>query len=166
MLPLSKGLSVIAVLTLGAVAMAGCQSASTVQSTSGGGTRGSSQATIADQKKASGEVTYTATLSSPVCGSEVVLIGYMTQIQLESNPSTGYSWRLAKPASLFDVAKDDYKPAPKEPAVVGSGGTQIITLRAKQQGEETLNFEYVRAWEKDTAPAKTQQCKVKVVALS
>lgn len=164
MLPLSKGLSVCVVLAAGAM-LAACQSASTVQSSSGGGTAGSAQtAPATGQQRASGEVTYTATLSNPVCGSEVVLIGYMTQIQLESNPSTGYSWRLAKPASLFDVAKDDYKPAPKQPNVVGSGGTQVITLRAKQQGEETLSFEYVRPWEKDTAPVKTQQCKVKVVA--
>ena len=162
MLPLSKGLSVCAVLAAGAM-LAACQSTSSVQSSSDG-TAGSAHTAPSGQKNAAGEVTYTATLSNPVCGSEVVLIGYMTQIQLESNPTTGYSWRLAKPASLFDVAKDDYKPAPKQPNVVGSGGTQVITLRAKQQGEETLTFEYVRPWEKDTAPVKTQQCKVKVVA--
>lgn len=160
MLPVSKGLSVIAVFILGGVVLAGCQSSSTVQSSA----TATQTAATASPKSSTGEVTYTATLSSPVCGSEVVLMGYMTQIQLESNPTTGYSWRLAKPASLFDVAKDDYKPAPKEPGVVGSGGTQIITLRAKQQGEETLSFEYVRPWEKDTAPVKTQQCKVKVVS--
>ena len=159
MLPLSKGFSILAVLMVGGVVLAACQSSSTVRSAS------TATKTATDSGKGDA-VTYTATLSSPVCGSEVVLIGYMTQIQLESNPTTGYSWRLAKPASLFDVAKDEYLPAPKAPNVVGSGGKQVITLRAKQQGEETLNFEYVRAWEKDTAPVKTQQCRVKVVAAS
>lgn len=160
MLQASKGLSVVVLIAMGGMGLVGCQTASTVQSASSGDTGAGK---VATDSSSDGAVTYTATLSNPVCGSEVVLIGYMTQIQLESNPSTGYSWRLAKSASLFDVAKDDYKPAPKAPGVVGSGGTQVITLRAKQQGEETLSFEYVRPWEKDTAPVKTQQCKVKVV---
>ncbi len=148
--------------------LAGCQSTPRTQLASPSTQDASHQhsSPIQEGVKQAGakEVTYTATLSDPTCGSEVVLIGYMTQIQLESNPTTGYSWRLAKPASLFDVAKDDYKPAAKQPNVVGSGGTQVITLRAKQQGEETLKFEYVRPWEKDVAPVKTQVCKVKVVA--
>ena len=148
--------------------LAGCQSTPGTQQASPSTQDASHKHTSPTQEgvKQTGakEVTYTATLSDPTCGSEVVLIGYMTQIQLESNPTTGYSWRLSKQPALFDLAKDEYKPAAKQPNVVGSGGTQVITLRAKQQGEEILKFEYVRPWEKDVAPVKTQVCKVKIVA--
>lgn len=108
-------------------------------------------------------VTYTATLSDPACGSEVVLLNHETQIQLASNPTTGYSWRLAAPSKLFEVVKDEYKADYAKPVVVGSGGTQVFTLKAKQVGTEKLSFEYVRPWEKDVAAVEKKECTVKVV---
>lgn len=106
---------------------------------------------------------YIATSADLRCGSEVVLNGDNTRIQLKSNPTTGYSWRLAKPSVLFEIVRDDYESTPMAQPVAGSGGIQFFTLNAKQVGEETLRFEYVRPWEKDVAPAKTQECKVTVI---
>lgn len=121
------------------------------------------QMTMPEQQAAHSKATmYAATLSNPTCGSEVVLQGNTTQIKLDSNPTTGYSWRLVKPADLFTIEKDEYVPDMAQPQLVGSGGQQIFTLRAKQIGSETLSFEYARPWEKVSA-AKQQVCILKVV---
>ena len=106
---------------------------------------------------------YIATADDLTCGSEVVLNGDNTRIQLKSNPTTGYSWRLAKPLVLFDLVRSEYESSARAQPAAGSGGIQFFTLNAKQLGEETLRFEYVRPWEKDVAPVKTQACKVTVI---
>lgn len=146
MIKQSAWVNIILVVGATSVVMAGCQSGQGLQS-----------------KDAKEPVTYTATLSDPACGSEVVLVDHETQIQLPSNPSTGYSWRLAAPSTLFEVVKDDYKADYAKPVVVGSGGTQVFTLKAKQTGSEKLSFEYVRPWEKDVAAVEKKDCTVKVV---
>jgi inhibitor of cysteine peptidase len=143
----SAWINIMLVVGSTSVVMAGCQSGKGLQT-----------------QDAKEPVTYTATLSDPACGSEVVLVDHQTQIQLPSNPSTGYSWRLVSPSTLFDVVEDDYKADYAKPVVVGSGGTQVFTLKAKQVGSEKLSFEYVRQWEKDVAAVEKKTCTVKVVA--
>lgn len=109
------------------------------------------------------QTTYSATLVDPICGSGVILKDQTTRIMLDSNPSTGYSWRLAKSAQFFDVISSAYQQDPQHAGVVGSGVKQVFTLHARQVGAEKVTFEYVRPWETTAEPAKLQTCELKVV---
>lgn len=102
--------------------------------------------------------TYSDTLvvADRTCGSQVVWNGDNTRIQLKSDPATDYVWRLAKPSVLFDLVRKDSEST-------RDADIQFFTFNAKQVGEETLRFEYVRIGEKDIAPVKVQECRVTVV---
>jgi len=85
-------------------------------------------------------------------------------IALPSNPTTGYKWQLAQPLavkSIVGISKSEYKP--KKTGLIGSGGTQVFTLRARRQGTIHLIFEYKRPWEKGTEPAETKEFTIEVV---
>jgi inhibitor of cysteine peptidase len=81
--------------------------------------------------------------------------GESFMIKLESNPTTGYLWNLAKPESdIIKKIDDVYKPAKTTGNVVGSGGTEEWTFKAIAKGETKLIFQYIRPWEKDKQPEK------------
>lgn len=77
-------------------------------------------------------------------------------LTLESNPSTGYLWRLAeKPdENVVRFVSSEYKAA-SDTRRVGAGGNEVWTFRAEGKGRTAINLIYVRPWEKDTPPAKT-----------
>lgn len=98
----------------------------------------------------------TPVLADRTCGSEVVWNGDNTRIQLKSDPAIDYVWRLAKPSVLFDLVRKDSEST-------RDAHIQFFTFNAKQIGEETLRFKYVRIGEKDVAPLNVQECRVTVV---
>jgi inhibitor of cysteine peptidase len=80
--------------------------------------------------------------------------GSKFMIELEANPTTGYSWQLsAPPGDQVSLIDQDYTPTGQQQP--GSGGVQQFTFEAKTAGKTTLAFDYVRPWEKDVAPAQT-----------
>jgi len=88
-------------------------------------------------------------------------------ISLDSNRTTGYGWQLAKPLdeTIVKSVKNDYQSSPKkagEPPKVGVGGKEVWTFKAVKSGKTTIEFKYVRSWEKDKAPAKTANYQVVV----
>ena len=76
-------------------------------------------------------------------------------IILRSNPTTGYSWRLAQPLDkdILHLRGSTYRP----PRTLrkGAGGEEIWRFTAKAGGTTDIVFEYVRPWEKDKEPART-----------
>jgi alanine dehydrogenase len=88
-------------------------------------------------------------------GEEVVMT-------LDSNPTTGYGWALASPLDekVLELARSEY--VPNSTLVVGSGGREIWTFRAVGPGRTKVSFKYVRPWEKDAPPAKTEEFTVMV----
>jgi inhibitor of cysteine peptidase len=84
----------------------------------------------------------------------VLAVGQKLVLQLQSNPSTGYSWSLAENETrvLVGLGKPTYRARGTLP---GSGGVETWTLRAAKIGSERLKFEYRRPWEKQLPPAKT-----------
>ena len=84
-------------------------------------------------------------------------------ITLESNRTTGYGWELAQPLdeSIVKLAGSDYK-APQDVRMVGQGGEEVWTFKAVDKGTTQISMKYVRSWEKDTPPAKTQEYTVTV----
>jgi len=94
------------------------------------------------------------TITASDAGRPIELrVGQEFALNLESNPSTGYSWSLTdtRYPVVISVGKPTYKHAASVP---GAGGLQSWTFRATEPGVETLKFEYRRPWEQKV-PEKT-----------
>ena len=91
-----------------------------------------------------------------------VLRGKVLNLELKSNPTTGYSWEIAGFAGsdfLARMGKYDYKPDSDR---IGSGGIQIFSFKTKEKGDAKVIFEYRRAWEEHIEPAERYTVKVTV----
>lgn len=87
-----------------------------------------------------------------------VEVGKQFSITLESNPTTGYQWQLAKPLdeSILKFIDTKYKTLATEfPPPPGTGGIDIWTYEAVGSGTAEICLKYVRPWESFT-PAKEQ----------
>ena len=90
-------------------------------------------------------------------GEEVnVDAGNLLIVTLESNPTTGFTWRLAEitDEAVLEQVSQNFEP-PGAGAPVGAGGKEVWTFKALEKGESTISMEYQRPWEEDTPPAKT-----------
>ena len=88
-------------------------------------------------------------------GNIDVTTGQTFVIKLESNPTTGYSWRLAElKTGIVEKVSNDYVPTKTEGNVVGSGGIEEWTFKAVTKGKVIITLEYARPWEKDVPPIK------------
>jgi inhibitor of cysteine peptidase len=74
-------------------------------------------------------------------------------ISLESNLSTGYSWRVSKndPAIVKFVEQSAFPPMVRMP---GAPGHEMFKFKAIATGSDSIELEYVRPWEKGVAPVK------------
>lgn len=104
--------------------------------------------------------------AEPACTAPAVeaRCGETFSITLDSNPTTGYQWRLAGqfPARKLRLVKSSYRrPSGR---LVGAGGREIWTFEALAAGRATLRFEYIRPWEKDVPPARTRTFEVAIAA--
>jgi len=90
-------------------------------------------------------------------------IGETFMIKLDSNPTTGYSWRMAalKPG-IVEKVSNVYKPTKTQERIVGSGGIEEWTFKAVAKGNVAITLEYVRPWEKDVPPIKKTVYQVSV----
>ena len=74
-------------------------------------------------------------------------------VQLESNPSTGYSWAVNGDPSPLKLVSSEYK-QPDQSGRIGAQGIQEFHLEATAPGTSILKLVYRRPWEKNVAPAK------------
>lgn len=82
-------------------------------------------------------------------------------VELEGNPTTGFSWTVASLES--DVLKVEGQPEfSADPGMVGGAGTFTFTFTAARSGSVLLNLLYHQAWDKETPPAKTFEVTVTV----
>lgn len=84
-----------------------------------------------------------------------VTVGQEFTISLQSNPTTGYLWRFAKPPDekLLKLVRTQYK-APQS-KLVGAGGIEVWTFKALAEGKTPLELNYQRPWEKSIPPAQS-----------
>lgn len=89
-------------------------------------------------------------------------VGETFQVALSSNNSTGFfwSWESYRAVSKLDTLPKVY--LPDSPGLVGSGGKEIWTFRAKAPGEETIVLKYARRSE-TSAYDETKNIRVKIV---
>ena len=82
-------------------------------------------------------------------------------IELESNPTTGYTWALEiKPEGSITKMLREYTASSGD--LVGIGGTTSWTLTASKVGTTTVTFRYERPWEKGVKPAREVAFTIKV----
>jgi inhibitor of cysteine peptidase len=75
-------------------------------------------------------------------------------VELQGNPTTGYTWIYAMSSEgvVREIASEYIA---DRTGVVGSGGKFIFTFEALTTGEAELVFSYLRVWESDTPAAET-----------
>jgi inhibitor of cysteine peptidase len=88
-------------------------------------------------------------------GPVTLEVGGQVTLELQANPTTGYSWELteAPDTAVVRVVSDDHV-RPAEP-IPGAGGLQRIVVEGVATGTARLDFGYRRPWETDTPPAET-----------
>jgi inhibitor of cysteine peptidase len=94
--------------------------------------------------------------------------GFKFAIALESNPTTGYSWRLSRPldedkvillSAEFEKGSGGHG---GDREIVGAPGEEVLTFEAIGEGDTEIELEYVRPWETGVAPEDTKTFKVKI----
>jgi inhibitor of cysteine peptidase len=76
-------------------------------------------------------------------------------IDLDGNPSTGYTWVLANQDLKTVTQKGDAVVKESDSKLIGSPQQTEFTFTASSTGTETLTLNYLRTWEKGTAPTQT-----------
>ncbi len=86
--------------------------------------------------------------------------GQQLQVQLEGNPTTGYTWQAQDlPAILAQQGDPGYVSGS---TALGSGGVFTFTFTGAQAGEGKLTLVYHRTFEVGVPPAKTFTLQVTV----
>jgi inhibitor of cysteine peptidase len=91
-------------------------------------------------------------------------VGQELVIELESNPTTGYSWEVDEidPTILQQDGEAVYQDESDDAELVGGGGTETFTFKATSTGETTLTLVYHRPWEEGVEPLETFSVEVMV----
>lgn len=78
-------------------------------------------------------------------------------LRIMSNPTTGYGWQLSKPLdeNVVVLVTNIYLQQQTVPERVGVSGHEVWTFQAIGQGQTEISLKYVRPWEKDRPPART-----------
>jgi len=91
-------------------------------------------------------------------------IGQELAVHLNSNHSTRYSWALSESTtrSLAARGEPEYITDAASRDKAGAGGIEVWRFVAIRTGQQTLNFEYRRPWEKNAPPAESASFDVTV----
>lgn len=83
--------------------------------------------------------------------------GKIIAIDLDANPATGFSWRLAdiSDKNVLEFVKKEFFPA--KGGLIGAGGVEKWSFKTLESGKASVIFEYAREWEKDIPAAKRKE---------
>jgi predicted secreted protein len=84
---------------------------------------------------------------------KLVKVNKEFKIPLDSNPSTGYTWKASFDKAFLKLKADRFKRPDK--AFPGAGGTQTFVFLPMKQGNTKIEFIYKRPWEESAAQKKT-----------
>ncbi len=90
------------------------------------------------------------------------LVGQEFKIVMQANPTTGYQWQIAQPLDDTRVKLLGSAYRYDEPTLAGSGGAEVWTFRGVGEGRTSISFKYVRPWETNAAPARSETYSVNV----
>lgn len=86
--------------------------------------------------------------------------GQEFNIEMDSNPTTGYRWELGNPLDEKVLHLAGFHYIRENTALAGSGGKEQWTFKAVGPGRAKIQLQYVRPWEEDTPPAKEKTVEV------
>jgi predicted secreted protein len=107
-------------------------------------------------------VTVTSRFSDKASIEVVAAAGDTFTITIPSNHTTGYQWRLADSPSTEILRSTGSTYNAPNSGIPGQGGVEVWSFSAVGKGQATIVLEYVRPWEKDVQPIKTQTFEVTV----
>lgn len=92
-----------------------------------------------------------------------VKAGQQFTVSLESNPTTGYMWQLAKPVDekLVKFIESKYEQTGKK-GLYGAGGQEHWTFKSTGAGKTNIEMKYVRSWEKNVPPVRVATIVIEV----
>jgi predicted secreted protein len=88
--------------------------------------------------------------------------GESVMLRLPVQLGTGYSWQPPKPGKQDLFLVEPEKSTSQAIAEPGSKEIQVFRLIFTQTGQADVVFQYRRAWDEKTSPAKTFRIKVEV----
>jgi len=78
----------------------------------------------------------------------VSISGETLTIELEENPTTGFSWSYSlSDKDVIHLVEDGYTADSDDPNVVGGGGIHEYKFEGLKAGEATIIFDYYKSWE-------------------
>ncbi|QLF92230.1 protease inhibitor I42 family protein [Pseudomonas sp. ABC1] len=88
--------------------------------------------------------------------------GQTLTLDLTSNPSTGYRWKIEEASSdiLKSLGPEVFRSSRKD--VVGADGISSWRFQAVQAGSGRLILSYQRPWENNSEPADLFDCRIEV----
>lgn len=89
----------------------------------------------------------------------VTTTGKTISIELKSQISTGFSWRLERESEKIILLKEEIITLKQMP---GAPELHKFMFRAEKKGMEKLKFNYARHWLKKSSPEKTFTVEVEV----
>jgi inhibitor of cysteine peptidase len=95
------------------------------------------------------------TLTAENAGQSIDMsVGETFSVILEGNPTTGFTWEVAKidSAVLKQVGETEFE---SESDLMGAGGVLILHFAVIGTGEAELQLVYHRPWENDISPENT-----------
>ena len=108
-------------------------------------------------------VAVTSRLSDKASIPIAVTAGSTFTITIPSNHTTGYEWQLANSLSTEILSSTGSAYNDPKSGIPGQGGMEVWSFKAVGKGQATIVLEYVRPWEKDVPPVKTQTFEVTVI---
>ena len=86
------------------------------------------------------------------------------EINLESNPTTGYGWFLSDKTneSIVSLVDSEYIASEKDEKMVGVGGYETFTFKAVSKGETRIILNHERPSEEDTDLLETFEVTISV----
>jgi inhibitor of cysteine peptidase len=80
--------------------------------------------------------------------------GDIVEVSLSATSGTGYTWQAAPIADAIVRQVGDMKFRAADNQMPGAMGHQVFRFSVEESGTGSLEFRYVRPWEKDTPPAR------------
>jgi inhibitor of cysteine peptidase len=76
-------------------------------------------------------------------------VGQEFIIELDSNPTTGYSWQADYDTTRLELVGGEptYTPDETEEPAMGSGGVESFRFKALQAGDTQVSLTYAQPWE-------------------
>ena len=91
--------------------------------------------------------------SIPMNTDYQIAVNESFQIELNSNPTTGYSWKWTNKDAVKIVETFDFQFKIDEPVLAGSGGKEIWKFKGLKSGTDTIRLEYCRPWDPSSTAA-------------